>query len=188
MLLLEIVHKTTSNTQLVPAVMKMISTVLVIKIWVTKHVSQFCSRMTRDLRTASNSLLWFQPSTLEELYNPKHIIHLPLDISQPSQEMVVWVQNNPLLMRLLSKMNSTCHQPQETVYSNHQDKVSTMKVDLLILSVEDLIHSRQVLVESKVTLNKEWAFLIMMVFHKEKSKISEINSKWSKKYLIHLKM
>jgi len=69
--------------------------------------------------------------------------------------MVVWVPNNPLLMRSLSKMNSTCHQPQETVYSNHQDKVSTMKVDLLILSVEDLIHSRQVLAESKVTLNKE---------------------------------
>ena len=63
-----------------------------------------------------------------------------------------------------------------------------MKVDLLIMSKEDLIPSRQVLAETKEISNKEWAFSTMMVFHKEKSKISEINLKWLKKYLIHLKM
>lgn len=62
-----------------------------------------------------------------------------------------------------------------------------MKVDLLILS-EDLIPSRQVLVATKETLNKEWAFLTMMVFHKERNRISEINLKWLKKYLTQVKV
>jgi len=58
-------------------------------------------------------------------------------------------------MRSIVKMISTCPIHPETVYSNLQDEVSTMKVDLLTMSKEDLIPSRQVLAETKEISNKE---------------------------------
>jgi len=150
--------------------------------------------MTQDLKKALIFLLKFLPSNLDrlvELVNPK-INLLPRDITISSLEMEVWAEvwNNQPLMTSIAQMISCSHmclKPQETVYSNLLDKVSLMRVDLLILS-EDLIPSRQVLVANKETLNKEWAFLTMMVFHKERNRISEINLKWLKKYLTQVKV